>query len=296
MKMAPIQLTCANPECGRQFTILRCIWRAHIKYNSNARFFCSRSCANKGHSLLMSMANVSMRPDVAKRISLGKLGKRHSEEHRRNLSETRKRLFREGKLKPYIQPPLSVERRQKIREAMKAWWVDLKNDPDRLARQTEPYRAICRRRDLTNNPSKRPEVRAKASVNMKRRYKEHPELHPNHILSHSRQSLRKQTEQPVYNALLDMGYKYQEDFFHNYHVRTANDGYWCDFGFPKFKLDIECDGSFWHQDKVRDGARDQALLTIGWKTLRLDEHEIGSRVTLSKRLLEFLPMLGKVLA
>ena len=165
-----------------------------------------------------------------------------------------------------------------------------------MAQHSQQKSVLMRIMNLTDNPSKWPEVRAKASASRKKLYEEHPELHPNYILAHSRKSLRKQTEQPVYDLLLEMGYKYGADFFHNYHVRTSTGGYWCDFGFPKLKLDIECDGSFWHQDKERDKLRDQDLIAVGWKVLRLDEHEIANRPILSKRLLEFLPMLGVILA
>lgn len=48
------------------------------------------------------------------------------------------------------------------------------------------------------------------------------------------------------------------------------DKYFVDFGNPKYKVAIECDGKEWHQDKDKDAKRDKILLEQGWHIFRID--------------------------
>jgi len=47
------------------------------------------------------------------------------------------------------------------------------------------------------------------------------------------------------------------------------DRFFVDFGNPKFKVAIECDGKEWHQDKEKDAKRDMILLEQGWHIFRI---------------------------
>lgn len=48
-----------------------------------------------------------------------------------------------------------------------------------------------------------------------------------------------------------------------------------DFAIPKYKINIECDGTYWHKDrKHKDLKRDYYLKSLGWKTIRFDDTEI----------------------
>ena len=55
-------------------------------------------------------------------------------------------------------------------------------------------------------------------------------------------------------------------------------GYLLDFAIPALKLDIECDGEYWHQDKAKDRVRDEALQELGWTVLRFSESSIQEDV------------------
>jgi hypothetical protein len=46
--------------------------------------------------------------------------------------------------------------------------------------------------------------------------------------------------------------------------------YFLDFGNPKAKVAIECDGAEWHLDKEKDAKRDLVLLEEGWIVYRMD--------------------------
>jgi len=65
--------------------------------------------------------------------------------------------------------------------------------------------------------------------------------------------------------------------------------YRADLAYPALKLAVEVDGSFHRSVLRRDGdrARDEALLTIGWRTLRLTPREIeGSPAAVVAKLRE----------
>ncbi len=58
------------------------------------------------------------------------------------------------------------------------------------------------------------------------------------------------------------------------------DKYFADFAIPKHKIDIECDGIYWHKRKVeKDLARDKTLKKMGWTTLRYDTKQIKSNIS-----------------
>lgn len=46
-------------------------------------------------------------------------------------------------------------------------------------------------------------------------------------------------------------------------------GYFVDFGHPKARVAIECDGEMFHQDKAKDAARQAAIEAKGWTVYRL---------------------------
>lgn len=50
-------------------------------------------------------------------------------------------------------------------------------------------------------------------------------------------------------------------------------GVFVDFGNPKAKVAIECDGRDYHLDKAKDAARDQMLAKLGWTVYRLTGSE-----------------------
>lgn len=49
-----------------------------------------------------------------------------------------------------------------------------------------------------------------------------------------------------------------------------------DIAIPSLKLDIEYDGEHWHKNKDKDIKRDDELLNLGWKTIRVNKYILKS--------------------
>jgi very-short-patch-repair endonuclease len=45
--------------------------------------------------------------------------------------------------------------------------------------------------------------------------------------------------------------------------------FFVDFGNPKARVAIECDGANWHKDKARDASRDAEIAELGWEVIRI---------------------------
>lgn len=292
INMIPVTVNC--PNCGIVFQCAQYRWNRHIKHGIPKRIFCGKICANVFHSKEMSEHNISTRPDVAKKISAALKGRVISVAHRTDISLTRRRLYSEGKLIPFS-PNHSREVREHIRMSMRKWWEGARQNPEFMARHKEQKSRLMLAMNFSDNPSKWPEVKAKNSARLMKLYAEHPELHPNSILAHSRKTLRVQTELPVCNLLTDMGYRLNVDFFHNYYVNTPSGHYWLDFAFPQLKLDIECDGSYWHKDTEKDKIRDIALSEMGWTVTRMSERITMNRVKLADALTRIIPSRSEIL-
>lgn len=50
-------------------------------------------------------------------------------------------------------------------------------------------------------------------------------------------------------------------------------GYFVDFGHPKARVAIECDGAAYHMDRAKDAARERAILAKGWAIYRFTGRE-----------------------
>lgn len=125
---------------------------------------------------------------------------------------------------------------------------------------------------FTKNPAKRPEVRNKISEKVIEWIKKHPENHALSKISKNKNEMRKTTELPTHNFLKSMGFKIDKDYFFNHNVGT----YWLDFAFPKLKIAIECDGTYFHKfrkAKLRDERKNKWLNEHGWHLVRLTEDE-----------------------
>jgi len=76
-------------------------------------------------------------------------------------------------------------------------------------------------------------------------------------------------------GLEDIGFKEDEDFVVQYPVKEAGRMYILDFAFPEEKIDIECDGRYWHKLRSKkDKERDEFLRSKGWCVLRFNDKEI----------------------
>lgn len=54
-------------------------------------------------------------------------------------------------------------------------------------------------------------------------------------------------------------------------------GYFVDFGHPKARVAIECDGAAFHQDRAKDATRQAAIEAKGWRVYRVTGSECNRR-------------------
>ena len=72
----------------------------------------------------------------------------------------------------------------------------------------------------------------------------------------------------------------------DYPIITDDTVYFADIGIPSLKLDIEYDGSYWH-NKLKDDLRDMIIKSIGWKIVRIKEKEF-SEIMIYPGLLDYI--------
>ena len=77
--------------------------------------------------------------------------------------------------------------------------------------------------------------------------------------------------------------KFMADALERHSISTESeyplDGFLLDFAIPKLKIDIECDGSYWHPPgNEHDRNRDRRLQKLGWRTLRFTDDQIYNNI------------------
>lgn len=247
------KVICTN--CGKGFLIEINHYNYKVKHGKR-RFFCSKKCADKGHSKLMSENNISKRPDVA-----GKISESMKEWHRSGKSRDAQKksaaTIKKKAEKAYVKKVCPICK--KTFKSLKRW-----------KKQTCSHRCSnimgWKNGRWKNNPKK-------LSKSIRELYKKHPEKHPNYILANRKNSMKKSTEIPIFRILQKLGLKMNQDFFFNHYIRTKRHSRWADFAIPSIKLDIECDGIRFH-NPLKDTIRNAESKEAGWKTLRLKEKEI----------------------
>lgn len=255
-----IKLRCGS--CGRSFIRSKSKYIFDIK-RAKHRFFCRRICANKGHSKLMGISNVSKNPYTAYKISKG-VRRWHA-----NIdSRTRERISAKisvSKSKPKIKICIFCH------EAFR-----YKHNKQRCC-STACSNKMSWEKGIYKN------IGIKASIRLKKLFREHPEKHPNMYVANNK--LRTTTEEPIKEIIEKLGFIFNQDFYHNFHIQTLSGNRWADFAFPKLKIDIECDGTYWHRHPLKDAERDKELKEIGWRTLRLTEMKIQKFPVLCEQIL-----------
>ncbi len=122
-------------------------------------------------------------------------------------------------------------------------------------------RARTSKRMKRNNPMRSLSARKKMSESLKQLYKKYPEKHPNYMMA--QKGHRTWIEKSMGNLLDLLGIEYIEQF----HI----DKYWVDFALPEYKIVIETDGEYWHQDKEKEKKRDSIIIKHGWQIIHFSD-------------------------
>jgi len=140
-------------------------------------------------------------------------------------------------------------------------WVIEKN---KLVTNLPQHRKASSERMKKNNPSLIPEVRKRMTESYKKTMLAHPEKHPNSIMA--QKGFMSSLEKRMKIILDELGLEYvpQQPILN----------YFVDFGLPKYKVAIEVDGNYWHQDKEKDSVRQVKIEKEGWTVLRFSEDEM----------------------
>ena len=102
------------------------------------------------------------------------------------------------------------------------------------------------------------------------------------MLSRPSPRFRKPTsiEQRMNLFLTELGFIEGEDFFREFNFRLSNGGIRIfDFYFPRQKIAIECDGTYWHRNKWRDLFKDVQTNWDEVTVLRFSEEDIEKNPT-----------------
>ena len=133
------------------------------------------------------------------------------------------------------------------------------------------------------------EVKLKMSQIRKEFLTKYPEKSINSIIvqNYKKQKNKKggyisKNQLKIYNILK----KEFSDVKLNYPIMTDDTVYFADVGIPSLKLDIEHDGSYWH-NKLKDNMRDKNIKNVGWRIVRIKEKEFN-KILLYPGLLNYI--------
>lgn len=214
--------------------------------------------------------------EARKKISEANKGKKRSKEQRERYSEALKKKwenpdFKESVVSKIKESHRTTSYRRKMSELSKGRASPLKGKTYEEILGTKEKAAI--RADIT---SKWMKVRniihslgaiEKMSKGKKEFYKKYPEKHPNIIMARS--EFISKPQQKLF-SVAKLKYPARQVIL-NHPVSYETGTFFLDVAIPSLKLDFEYDGSYWHQDKEKDGRRDQILKALGWEVIRIKE-------------------------
>ena len=187
-------------------------------------------------------------------------GKKHTEKSKKKESKTKKRLFREGNLKPWNKEIKGYSTSWKGKHHTKK--TKRKLSEQRLGKhfspETEFKKGQC-------SGEKNPFYGKKHTKETKEKYKL---KRKNWVCPKTDTKI----EVKIQNFLKKLGIEF---FTHQY--MKIEHGYQCDILIPYMNLVIECDGDYWHKYPIGndlDHIRTKELIKKGFKVLRLWEFEI----------------------
>lgn len=76
----------------------------------------------------------------------------------------------------------------------------------------------------------------------------------------------------------------------NYPIITKDTVYFADVGIPSLKLDIEYDGYYWHNNKLKEIQRDKNIENVGWKIIRIKEEKFN-KIIINEGLIKHIKLI-----
>lgn len=182
---------------------------------------------------------------------------------RKKMSDTRKELVKYGIWKS---PTQGFSRPKYIKlqhsKRMKKLYKSGKLIPHNKGKRAEDYEPLQRAGNKVSgnlNPAKRLEVRKKISDAAKIRISRNPHKHPNYM--------QKNVSYGQMELFILLKKIFITKCVLEFPIKT-NYGYrYADIALPKYKIDFEFDGTYWHNNEEND-KRDRELAEVGWRTIR----------------------------
>ena len=126
-----------------------------------------------------------------------------------------------------------------------------------------------------NNPMFNPETKQKVKESLNELFEKHPEKRLNARMAKHRKSGKKTYIEARMIEMLD---NMEISYVFQYPILRYN----VDFAIPELKIVIECDGEYWHQDKVKEQKRDAKIKEAGWDIF----HFTGSQINTTPKEVE----------
>jgi hypothetical protein len=195
----------------------------------------------------------------------------HSPESDAKRSEAMKRRWADPEYKARLSEADKASRTPESNARRSETHKELWEDPEYRARraETEAQPEVKERRSAAAKAKHaEPEFKERHREGLRRAWEEHPEAFSgslDHILAGPVNDL----EVAVLTALAGRDVAFM--------VHKRLDRYEADIYVPELRLDIECDGTYWHSRPgraSRDAKRDARLGELGYNVLRLTETEI----------------------
>jgi len=224
--------------------------------------YCSKKCANIGQPLNRKVWNKNLTKETDKRM--------------RGISEKLKisnwMKGKRGEETSFYGHHHTKESIEKIKKNNNGW-QNTEKQIDAFDKGRDYFRGLTKETCLAIK--RRAEILSKKykgkknpdhSKRMKIFYKKYPEKHPNYICAQEghitsiEEAIRKELK------------KRNIVFVFQYPLN----GFFLDFAIIKgdLRIDVECDGEYYHRNKEKDNRRDFKVKNLGWKIMRLEEKEI----------------------
>ena len=224
--------------------------------------YCSKKCANIGQPLNREIWNKGLTKDTDDKMC--------------RLAEASKKNNKMRGIKPEEHPFYgkhhTEEAIKKISEHYNGW-QNTEKQIEALDKGRDYFRGLTKetcpaieRRAETLSKLYKGKKNPEHSKRMKIYYKEHPEKHPNYICAQNGHitKIEKIIKEELEKRNINYVYQYPVNGFFLDFAIIEND----------LKIDVECDGEYYHRNKEKDYTRDCKMENIGWEIIRLKEKDI----------------------